>query len=230
MEGVQLFELMPRAFGDKLRGLLSQFEDGTLEPLPVTAFRFSEAAEAFRHMAQARHIGKLVLSFADETEMSVAPPRAEPVAMRPDASYLITGGLGGLGLVVARSFVERGARHLVLLLKRVAAGDGGSYTIKDENALRRAARAYTIDEAGRPTETVAREVADRFLGEFTRQEEQLATLRLAPIERRAVWRQRGVEPPGIDRAVVECLHRTTIGVDHNYRNLLRLFVPASLNL
>ena len=43
------------------------------------------------------------------------PNRAEPITLRADRSYLLTGGLGGLGLVVARRFVERGARHLVLL-------------------------------------------------------------------------------------------------------------------
>nr|AQW44888.1 polyketide synthase [Corallococcus coralloides] len=41
--------------------------------------------------------------------------RAEPPRLRPDASYLLTGGLGGLGLALARGMVDRGARHLVLI-------------------------------------------------------------------------------------------------------------------
>ncbi len=112
------------------------------------------------------------------------------------------------------------ARHLVLLLKRVASGDGGSYAITDEAALRRIARRYGIEENDRSTQDVALGLADILLAEFTRQEEKLASLRLAPVERQALWKHQGVQPRGIDRTTVECLHRTTIGVDHNYRHIL----------
>ena len=52
------------------------------------------------------------------------------------------------------------------------------------------------------------------------QEEALSTLRLAPVRQQAVWRNQSVTPLGIDRMVVESLHRTHMGVDHDYRNLL----------
>ncbi|PYS76017.1 MAG: hypothetical protein DMF66_17045, partial [Acidobacteria bacterium] len=77
-------------------------------PLPRSVFAFEEAAEAFRFMAQAKHVGRVVLS-------RQSGAGAQEVAFKPDASYLITGGLGGLGLVVARWMVERGARHLLLM-------------------------------------------------------------------------------------------------------------------
>ena len=112
------------------------------------------------------------------------------------------------------------ARRLVLLLKKAAGGKGGSYRIADEAALRGAARLYGVEEEGRGPETVALELAELLLSEFSRQEESLRGLRLAPVRRQGVWRNRGVEPSGIDRMVVECLHRTSIGVDHDYRNLL----------
>jgi NAD(P)-dependent dehydrogenase (short-subunit alcohol dehydrogenase family) len=44
-----------------------------------------------------------------------APPKGRPADLRADASYLITGGLGGLGLQVARWMIEHGARRIVLL-------------------------------------------------------------------------------------------------------------------
>ena len=112
------------------------------------------------------------------------------------------------------------ARHLVMLLRNVARGQGGSYAIKDEDALRRAAQAYGIEESGRPRDEVATELADLFIAEFTRQEEPLKSLTLAPLKRQSVWRNLAVEPSGIDRMVVECMHRSTMGVDHDYRNLL----------
>src|SRR5690606_14132137 len=63
---------------------------------------------AFRYMAQARHTGKIVLTL-DENR------HAAGLTIRPEASYLITGGLAGLGLLTARWLAEQGARHLVLM-------------------------------------------------------------------------------------------------------------------
>jgi myxalamid-type polyketide synthase MxaB len=95
----------PAIVGQLLREVMAGFRNGELEPLPLRAFALEDAVAAFRHMAQARHIGKVVLT---------QEPEGGTPALRADASYLITGGLGALGLQVARRFVERGARHLVL--------------------------------------------------------------------------------------------------------------------
>ncbi|NWG15754.1 MAG: type I polyketide synthase [Chloroflexi bacterium] len=86
------------------RDLMSMFEEGTLHPLPHRVFPVEDAVSAFRFMAQAKHIGKLVLK----------QPGGSAASIRPDATYLITGGLGGIGLHIAGWLVEQGARHLVL--------------------------------------------------------------------------------------------------------------------
>ena len=111
-------------------------------------------------------------------------------------------------------------RHLVLRLKKVAEGKGDGYQIKDEKALRRAAKAYHIEETERSKEEVALDLANLFLGEFMSQEENLKTLSLAPKKRQAVWEAQGISPQGVDRMVVEAMHRTHMGVDHEYQNLL----------
>jgi NAD(P)-dependent dehydrogenase (short-subunit alcohol dehydrogenase family)/acyl carrier protein len=95
--------------------VLRQIEAGRLRPLPVSVFPMHQAEEGFRFMAQARHIGKIVLS--REAEL-----RSELIEMqglvRPDASYLVTGGLGALGLRMAAWLIDEGARHIVLTGRR----------------------------------------------------------------------------------------------------------------
>ncbi|MGW5049594.1 SDR family NAD(P)-dependent oxidoreductase [Actinokineospora sp. NPDC004072] len=81
--------------------------DGDLEPITTTRYSLDEVEEAFGVLSRGANVGKLVIGFTDE--------RAEPVAVRPDRTYLITGGLGALGLVTARKLVDLGARHLVLV-------------------------------------------------------------------------------------------------------------------
>jgi acyl transferase domain-containing protein len=83
--------------------------------MPVTRFRADEIPAAFRYLAQARHTGKVVIEM----------PRAAGIAVRPDATYWITGGRGALGMEVARWLVERGAGRVILSGRSKAAGPGG---------------------------------------------------------------------------------------------------------
>ncbi|MCL2269807.1 MAG: anaerobic carbon-monoxide dehydrogenase catalytic subunit [Treponema sp.] len=119
-------------------------------------------------------------------------------------------------------------RHLVLKLKEVAEGKAPGYRIKDEKALRRAARLYGVAESGRDASEVALDLSKVFLNEFTEQEGFLKTLELAPKKRQGVWEAAGIRPNGIDRMVVEAMHRTTMGVDHDYLNLLHHAFRVSL--
>ena len=98
--------------------IVQSLQDGVDRPLPYTVFSFQETPRAFRFMAQAKHIGKIVVSQegAPAGQAVTGKERASgTVVCKPDATYLITGGLGGLGLLVAQWMVERGVRHLVLM-------------------------------------------------------------------------------------------------------------------
>ena len=109
-----MFLSRPAFCGGMLREVLDSFVDGSFKPLPLRVFPISQAPDAFRYMAQAKHIGKVVVTL-DEKEFLVAPPSKRPVTFRSDGDVPLTGGLGGLGLVLAQWMVERGARHLVLV-------------------------------------------------------------------------------------------------------------------
>lgn len=94
-----------RALGHRLwTSIVSHLETGKLRALPVTAFAAGEAVAALRTMQQAGHVGKLVVDFA----------LPGPLAFPPEASYVVTGGLGGLGLQIAQELAAAGARQLVL--------------------------------------------------------------------------------------------------------------------
>ena len=113
-----------------------------------------------------------------------------------------------------------------LLLKAVGEGRGGNYQIRDEARLRAAARTWGIEEAGRDVHELAREVADLFLQEFTLQEGKLRSLALAPEPRQGIWDRLDIAPAGIDSTIVEALHRTNMGTDHDYKNLEKGKSPA----
>jgi NADPH:quinone reductase-like Zn-dependent oxidoreductase/acyl carrier protein len=92
--------------------ILAALADGSLRPLPVTVFPLEQVAEALRYMAQARHVGKVVVRIAADDARSSA------FHAHPAATYWITGGLGALGLETAHWLTRAGARHLVLSGRR----------------------------------------------------------------------------------------------------------------
>lgn len=94
--------------------VVSMFESDVFTPLPVTVFPVSRAVEAFQYLAQAKHIGKIAIGMKDIDARIVAEPRRSKT-VRSDCTYVITGGLGGLGFSLASWFVEQGARSLVLV-------------------------------------------------------------------------------------------------------------------
>ena len=97
----------PERIGSVLRSVLDRVATGELQTLPCTSYPLGEARLAMRRMQQARHIGKIVLT----------PPVGGTV--RAGATYLITGGLGGIGLAVADWLADRGASHIALNGRRM---------------------------------------------------------------------------------------------------------------
>ena len=118
-----VFDSGERAYADAsiwgrfVADMLPAIVSGDITRPPVQRWTLARAGDAFRWMAQARHVGKLVLLPSGR----VAPMKG--------ARYLVTGGLGGLGLFAAEWLAERGARHL-LLVGRSAPGDGAAQRIK----------------------------------------------------------------------------------------------------
>jgi len=152
--------------------LSSAFESGELKPLPFKSFPLEDAAHAYRYMAQARHIGKIVLTQravsgrhsaegiahdnnrgakfgngrskiedrasneqpASSNQHPASSIQHRASSIRSNATYLITGGLGALGLKVAEWLVAKGARHLVLAGRKAPTEEASAVIAKMKNA------------------------------------------------------------------------------------------------
>jgi polyketide synthase 5 len=110
--------LMTLTHPDKIRGLLEKVyqltADGSL-PLPdITRYPLAEAASAIRRVGGAQHTGKLVLDVPRAGHSRVVVPPEQVPVFRSDGAYIITGGLGGLGLFLAEKMAAAGCGRIVL--------------------------------------------------------------------------------------------------------------------
>jgi acyl transferase domain-containing protein/NADPH:quinone reductase-like Zn-dependent oxidoreductase/acyl carrier protein/short-subunit dehydrogenase len=102
-----------------MQELMALFRQGRLKPLPYTLFPATDAVEAFRYMQQSKQIGKIVLGFDPPPAPQAAGAAAPALRLRPDATYLVAGGLRGFGLRTAQWLAGKGARNLVLVSKNL---------------------------------------------------------------------------------------------------------------
>ncbi|MFI0721859.1 SDR family NAD(P)-dependent oxidoreductase [Streptomyces sp. NPDC021224] len=96
--------------GAMLAEVMDLFRAGALRLPPLTTWDLRDAIGAFRHMSQARHVGKIVLTVPRQPD--------------PEGTVLVTGGTGTLGGLVARHLAARGARHFLLLSRSGPAAPG----------------------------------------------------------------------------------------------------------
>lgn len=159
-----------------------------------------------------------------------------PCRITPKAKYGICGA--DVDTIVARNLLREIAagsaahsdhgRMLVKTLKLVAQGKGGSYKLTDVTRLREVAEFFEIETGDRDNLVIADELADFFMAQFAWSIAPNQTLNLAPEKRRAVWEKHEIAPHGVDSAVVEVMHRTHMGVDHDYKHLIMGGLKCSL--
>jgi len=140
--------------------------------------------------------------------------------------------------IAARNFLRKIAagaaahsdhgRGVAELFMAVAKGEAPGYEIKDEQKLLQVALDWGIEIGERSNNEIAVDIGEKALAEFGKQEGELLFLKMAPLKRQALWRQQGVAPRGIDREIVEIMHRTHMGVDQDYRNLLKQGARAAI--
>ncbi|WP_328643850.1 SDR family NAD(P)-dependent oxidoreductase [Streptomyces canus] len=131
-----LIEAGPERLGEMLTEVVDLLESGDLEPLPMRSMSLCNAPEAFRLLAQARQVGKLVLTV--------------PRTMDPEGTVLLTGATGAIGSLLARRLVEEyGVRHLLLTSRRGTDAAGAAELHAELTALGAEVRIVACDAADR---------------------------------------------------------------------------------
>ena len=157
----------------------------------------------------------------------------------PEQKKLRTGVCGATAeTIAARNFarmVAAGAaahsdhgRKVTDTFILMAKGEAPGFEVKDEQKLLQLALDLGVEIGERSNNEIALEIGELLMAEFGRQDGELLMLRRAPLKRQELWRKLGVAPRGIDREVVEILHRTHMGVDQDYKSLLLQGARAAL--
>ncbi|WP_456384658.1 anaerobic carbon-monoxide dehydrogenase catalytic subunit [Desulfolithobacter sp.] len=111
------------------------------------------------------------------------------------------------------------AREMVRGFIATARGET-PHEIKDVDKLHKMAEIFGIETEGRDKNEIALELGEKALAEFGQQEGELTMVKRAPVKQQENWRRLGVTPRGIDREVTEMMHRTHMGVDQEYHNIM----------
>jgi carbon-monoxide dehydrogenase catalytic subunit len=154
-----------------------------------------------------------------KTDRGVCGANVDTIAAR-NLVRMIAGG------AAAHSDHGRDVAHALLLAARDESSD---YEIKDPVKLRQVAAAYGIGQNGGSDREIAVAVAERALKDFGQQEGELELAFRAPEKRVKRWKDAGVVPRGVDREIVEIMHRTHMGVDTDYKNLMQQGIRCSLS-
>jgi epothilone polyketide synthase D len=126
----QMMRLAPERVLRCMQEVAGLYDEGAFAPLPIREVRAAQVSEAFRSMTRSDHAGKIVVKMASEV-VAVPARSIQDSPIKPEGVYLITGGLGGLGLTVARWLADRGARQLVLVGRRGVTSEDTERTIAE---------------------------------------------------------------------------------------------------
>ena len=105
-----------------VRRILDLYEKGYIRPIsPQTVFPGSDVHEAFRYMQRGLHMGKLVIKMPEPSQEDLVAKARVRICLSPNLSYILVGGLGGIGRAIATWMMERGARNLTFLSRSAGA-------------------------------------------------------------------------------------------------------------
>lgn len=166
---------------------------------------------------------------------AMGPCRINPFGEGPqkgvcgaDADVIVARNLGRMIAAGSSAHSDHG-RDILEVFAAMARGETSGYQVTDEDKLRRVAVELGVATEDRSTREVAVDLADVLLDDYGSRRESLSFLERVPEVRKAKWAELGITPRGIDRENVEMMHRTHMGVDNDYVNLLLHGLRTSLS-
>jgi carbon-monoxide dehydrogenase catalytic subunit len=166
---------------------------------------------------------------------AMGPCRIEPFGKKPDRG--VCGATADL--IVARNILDdlsTGAaahsdhgREVLEVLLETAEGNSQGYEITDEDKLKTVAEEYGIKTEGREKEEIAEELARGMLEEYGTLKNSIQLVERAPEKTKKIWKDTGIYPRGVDREIVESMHRIHMGVGADYLNILLHAMRTSLS-
>ncbi len=187
-----------------------------------------------RLAAQEPHCGYCSLGVSCRN-CSMGPCRIDPFGHGPqvgvcgaDADLIVARNLSRAIAVGSASHSDHG-RDILEVFEQTAKGEASGYRIADEGKLLALAAEWGIETEGRPINDVAVDLAEAMFEDFGSRKKELGFVARAPEQRRALWNRLQITPRGIDRENVEMLHRTHMGVDSDYANMLLHGLRTSLS-
>jgi carbon-monoxide dehydrogenase catalytic subunit len=166
---------------------------------------------------------------------AMGPCRVDPFGDGPqkgvcgaDADIIVARNLARMIAAGASSHSDHG-RDILETLHRVGEGQTDVYAITDSEKLKRLADEYGISTDGKSDQQIAKDLAWEMMEDYGMRRDRLPLGKRAPQVRQEIWEKTGVYPRGIDRENVEMLHRTHMGVDNDWVNILLHAVRTGLS-
>ena len=178
-----------------------------------------------RAMAQEPQCGYCSLGVSCRN-CSMGPCRIDPFGVGPQVGVcgatadLIVARNLGRGIAAGSASHSDHGRDILEVFEATAKGETSGYRITDEAKLRRLAEEWEIETGDRPVDEIAQDLAAAMYEDYGSRKTELGFVERAPDQRRALWKRLDLTPRGIDRENVEMLHRTHMGVDSDYANIL----------
>jgi anaerobic carbon-monoxide dehydrogenase catalytic subunit len=132
------------------------------------------------------------------------------------------------GIAAGASAHSDHGRDLAHLLGLAAQDKAEGVKIKDPEKLKEFAGVLGIETEGKEISEIGVAVSEKSLSLFGQQTGEIDLIKIAPEKRQEVWRKNKAVPRGVDREVVELLHRTHMGVDQDVENILDQAVRTAL--
>ena len=166
---------------------------------------------------------------------AMGPCRVDPFGDGPqkgvcgaDADIIVARNLARMIAAGASAHSDHG-RDILETLHRVGEAKTDIYAISEPEKLRHLAGEYGLTTDGKSDQEIAAELAWEMMEDYGMRREKLPMAARAPLARQEIWEKTSTYPRGIDRENVEALHRTHMGVDNDWVNILLHAVRTGLS-